>query len=484
MANQKVLWQPLPGPQTWLVACPCFEVFFGGARGGGKTEGSLGDWLIHSATYGEKAVGIFFRRELVQLSETIDRAKRLYYPIGAKYKDQAKEFTMPGGGRLKFAYLDHDEDAEKYQGHEYTRIYIEEATNFPDPTPIRKLFACLRTSNDVPVGMRLTGNPGGPGHLWVKARYIDPCPAGMKVIETQEEIEIDGELQTITLDRVFIPSRLKDNPKLLKSNPRYTLQLKAAGNENLVKAWLDGNWDVIDGAFFSEWDRAKHVLPYYEWIHRIPRNAVKFRAMDWGSAKPFSIGWYAISDGTWGLPRGALLKYREWYGASDIDKGLKLEASQVARGIREREAEAKDVIKYGVADGQIFARDGGPSIAETMSIAGVSWRRADKSRKAGAEQLHHRLVGIDGVPMLYFLDTCIDTIRTIPALQHDSTDAEDVNTKQEDHAYDETRYACMSRPWIPKPNTSSNEIQYPKLPGEMTISELIAENSRKKNLHR
>jgi hypothetical protein len=136
-------------------------------------------------------------------------------------------------------------------------------------------------------------------------------------------------------------------------------------------------------------------------------------------------------------------------------------ADMVAQGIVERERGER--IRYGVADPSIFIRDGGPSIAESMALNRCNWRRADNKRKAGAEALRQRLVGLDGRPMLYFFDCCEDTIRTLPTLQHDDKDVEDVDTEAEDHAYDETRYAVMSRPWIP----------LPKLPSQLTINELI-----------
>lgn len=474
------IWQPQPRQEA-LISCPVFEVFFGGARGGGKTEASLGDWAEHSATYGEAATGVFFRRKLVQLTEVIARSKQLYTKIGAKYNEQQKTWTMPGGARLKFAYLERDSDAEEYQGHNYTRLYVEEVTNFPSPAPIMKLKATLRGTSGVPTGMRLTGNPGGPGHNWVKERYIDPAPEGFKVIEETDQVELDGEIIEVTLGRVFIPSKLGDNLKLLRSDPAYVLRLKQTGSEALVRAWLEGDWSVIDGAFFNEFDHSKHVLPTHEWLHRIPKGALRFRAFDWGSAKPFSCGWYAVSDGTWGLPSGALLKYREWYGASGINKGLKMDATMVAEGIRDREK--GEVIRYGVADPAIFTRDGGPSIAELMAMRGVQWRRADNKRIPGWEQLHYRLKGEAGVPMLYFLDCCSDSLRTIPTLQHDEINSEDVDTEGEDHAGDETRYAAMSRPWVPKvavPRGSS----LPKLPHELTFNDLIASHNQTKLANR
>lgn len=474
-AEQVVLWSPQPGPQTALLECPVFEVFYGGARGGGKTESSIGDWLQHSALYGEHAIGIFVRRKLTQLAEVIARTQQIFPKLGAKWHDQKKTWTMANGARLKFVYLERDSDAEEYQGHSYTRVYVEEATNFPSPSPINKLRATLRSGAGVPVGMRLTGNPGGPGHSWVKKRYIDPAPQGFTLITEEEELVIDGVSRRVSLDRVFIPSKLGDNMLLMRNDPTYVLRLRQSGSEALVKAWLEGNWDIVDGAFFDEWDEFKHVLPTHEFLKLMNPGIRLFRSFDWGSAKPFSVGWYALLDkeyecGGRRLPRGALVKFREWYGAKGPNQGIKLTADLVADGIVNREK--GEVIRYGVADPAIFIRNGGPSIGETMAVHKCTWRRGDNKRKAGWEQLRQRLVGENGVPMLYFCDCCEDTIRTLPALQHDDVDPEDLDTEAEDHAADETRYAVMSRPWLPRPAPPAVS-RLPTLPQEMTINQLI-----------
>jgi len=473
----QVIWQPRSRPQEALLACPVFEVFYGGARGGGKTEASIGDWLEHSNRYGEHAQGIFFRRKLTQLEQVIARTKTLYTKLGAKYNEQKKRWTMPGGGQLKFAYLERDIDAEEYQGHSYTRIYIEEATNFPSPAPINLLRATLRSANNVPCGMRLTGNPGGPGHNWVKKRYIEPNPSGYQVFTEHLDTMINGEMAHISLDRVFIPSKVQDNVALLESDPTYILRLHQSGSKALVKAWLEGDWDIIDGVFFDEFDTSRHVLAM-DWLSKIPASATRFRAFDWGSAKPFSVGWYAVSDGKWGLPEGAVVKYREWYGAQGVNVGLKMIATDVAAGILEREKGER--ISYGAADPSIFIRDGGPSIAESMVIRGCGWKRADNRRKPGWECMRQRLQGVDGIPQFYLLECCEDTIRTIQTLQHDDTDPEDLDTSAEDHAADETRYGLMSRPWIShEPKVQG--IRYPKLPNQMTINDLLKSMKRKRD---
>jgi hypothetical protein len=125
-AEYTIGWEPQKGPQTALLACPVFEVFFGGARGGGKTDGMLGEWASHAALHGKSAVGLMIRRERVKLLETIERSRHLYGPLGARYNDQDKMWRWPNGARLRFAYLERDADADAYQGHSYTRVYVEE----------------------------------------------------------------------------------------------------------------------------------------------------------------------------------------------------------------------------------------------------------------------------------------------------------------------------------------------------------------------
>ena len=455
-----VIWAPASKPQRALLSCPVFEVFFGGARGGGKTDGVLGDWAQHASAYREQAIGLMVRRTAKQLGETFERARVLYTPLGAKFTGSPESggmrIVMPGGARLTFGHLERDKDAEDYQGGSYTRLYVEECGNFPSAAPILKLFATLRSGSGVPVGVRLTGNPGGPGHQWVKARYIDPAPLGWRVL-------VDAETG---LERVFIPSRVTDNPMI---GPGYVANLRASGAPELVRAWLEGDWSVIAGAFFPEFG-PRHVIP----TRAPPGHWLRFRSMDWGSARPFAVGWWAVSDGSDGLPRDALVKYREWYGSTgEPNVGLRLTAEEVADGIKAREA--GETIAYGVADPAIFASDGGPSIAERQFKRGVSWRPADNARvpRSGAlggwDVFRQRLKGQDGRPMAYWMDCCTDGIRCVPAMQHDAARPEDMDSEGEDHVVDADRYAMMSRPWTPAPADAA-----PKpVPGVLRVNELV-----------
>lgn len=468
-SSMQSIWSPQPGPQTDLVTCPVFEVFYGGARGGGKTESSMGDWFLHSGKYGEHAAGLFIRRKLTQLTDVIKRFRRYGKLIGAKWHEQKKELTMPNGAVLKFAYLEREEDAEEYQGHEYTRIYVEELSNFPFPNVVMKLKGACRSSNGVPCGMRFTGNPGGPGHHWVKQRYIDPAPNGYLVIEELEQVEIEeGVFVQTKIDRVFIPAKLKDNRKLLESDPGYVQRLRQTGSAALVKAWLEGDWNGVDGTFFDTFSESLHVL---RGKLTLPSHWSKFRALDWGSAAPFSVGWYAVSDGEAYAPRGALIKYAEWYGWNgQPNKGLKMNADAVARGIMNREKDMGQRVTYGVADPSIFSTNGGPSIAEMMLVAGCGWLRGDNARQAGWEQIRKRLDA--DPPLLLLHESCEHTIRTFPYLQHDEHNMEDLDSDGEDHALDETRYAVMSRPQIKDPpKTPSFDLSTAR--AQPTINELL-----------
>jgi hypothetical protein len=433
-------WKPQPGPQTAFVHSRVFEVVYGGARGGGKTDAALGDFALHERGHGGGARGLLVRRSRVALEPTITRARQIYRPFGARWEEAKSRFTWPSGAVLYFRYLDRDADADLYQGHDYTRVYVEELTQFPDPRVIDKLKATLRSASGAPCGFRATCNPGGPGHNWVKARHID---AGAWTV-TEE----DG------LGRVFIPARLADNPKLAESDPLYVSRLKQTGSEQLVRAWLEGDWNIVEGAFFDKWSARNIVRPF-----SIPELWTRLRAFDWGYAAPFSVGWWAVTSdpydagGDRPIPRGALVRYREWYGSTGrANTGLRLDAEAVATGILERER--GEAVRLAVADPSIFREDGGPSIGERMRRAGVAFRPADNTRvgKAGAlsgwDQLRARIVGADGVPMLYVFDTCRDFIRTVPVLQHDPTRPEDLDTAAEDHIADEARYACLSRPLI------------------------------------
>jgi hypothetical protein len=451
-------WRPQPGPQERFINATEFEVVYGGARGGGKTDAALGDFAWHAARYGDAAQGLMVRRTRPSLDKTIRRARHIYPKDGAKWIQSRSCFEWPSGACLSFRHLANDNDAELYQGHDYTRVYVEELTNFPQAAPVDKLKATLRSAEGVPCYFRATCNPGGPGHTWVKKRYID---AGTERVVEKIRNPLGGpDFET---DRLFIPAKLQDNPALIKGDPAYAMRLSQSGSEMLVRAWLEGDWSVVMGAFFAGWSGRNIVEPF-----EIPKKWTRFISFDWGLAKPFSVGWWAVVSENVRLrnqivlPRGALVRYREWYGANADGTGLGLTAMEVARGILARQT-AGDKAE-GVADPSIFSRNGvGPPIAEAMREEGITFRAADNTRvgKLGAmsgwNAMRQRILGNEVGPMLVVFDTCRDFIRTIPAQQHDPMKPEDLDTKGEDHIADETRYACMSRPLIARPRDEGHD---------------------------
>jgi hypothetical protein len=438
-----VAWQPRSKPQLALIKCGYPEVFLGGARGGGKTDAVLGKWAIKEQSHGEHFNAVMFRRTTVSSEDAIERSRQIYTPIGGKFNESKLTWRMPHGGRVAFAYLDSISDADEYQGRNLTDIWVEEAGQYPDPAPIDRLFGTMRSAHGTPVQMILTANPGGSGQHWIASRYnLIPFPRGPRIVEVERA-------SGIVTHAAVIPSRITDNVVLLDKDPGYVDRLRMVGSNALVRAWLEGDWSAIEGAFFDCFDAKKHVVAPFA----VPKDWLRFRAFDWGSAAPFSVGWWAVAgDDFAGIPRGALVRYREWYGATS-DKGLKLTIEEVAKGILERDA--GDKITYSVADPAIFAEDGGPSRAEIFTRLGVHFLRADNRRVAGAgamggwDEMRQRLKGKDGTPMLYVFETCRDFIRTVPVLPHDPKRAEDVDTSANDHVADEARYACMSRPWVP-----------------------------------
>lgn len=474
--KQHIVWAPQEGPQYKFVTCPIPEVFYGGSRGGGKTDGALGKLAIKAERYGGGFNALFCRKELPMLDDAIERSHQIYGPIGAEYLEQKKTWRFPSGGRLRFRPLEKVKDADKYQGQNVSDAVIEEAGLYPDPKPIDRLNGILRSAGGVPTQLILTGNPGGPGQLWIKGRYIDPAPAGMKIIKVPLR---SGK----THRRIYIPSRVWDNPRLLHNDPEYIDRLHLVGSEELVKAWLEGDWGAIEGAYFDCWSTKLVIRPF-----AIPESWTKFISFDWGSAKPFSAGWWAIATDDYTtdegvrIPRGALIRYREWYGmkANEPDTGLKMTAEEVGSGIAGL-SRKDSYLEYGVADPAAFAADGGPSIMERISLTmrkkGVSlyWRRADNKRvgrdghMGGWDQMRERMKR----EMLFVFSTCKDFIRTVPVLQHDQTRPEDLDTSAEDHAADDARYACMSRP-IPagKPKPKGDLLAQP------TLNDLIRLNRK------
>jgi hypothetical protein len=458
--NELDTWRPWPGPQEEFCSRGEYEVFFGGAKGPGKT-----DCLLMEATRDvghPRYHGLILRRTYPRLQEIIDRCWQWYPKLGGVFRAGEYRWYFPSGAKITLGHVQHEEDKRNYHGKEFHFIGFDELTEFTE-TQYQFILANVRRSfNDLTMRIRSTSNPGGVGHVWVKLRFIDVCqPAEfIEYLGGDNQVHRMGIPKTYIdpgtgMSRSFVPATVHDNPSIMVNDPLYVNRLMSLSTVER-KRLLEGIWDVFENQAFPELSQRVHGCDPFP----IPPEWEKICVMDWGYAKPFSIGWYAVDFD------GMLYRYREWYGCKDgeADKGLRMTPIDVARGIYERE---KERVRFRVADpacwSQVLKKDKtlGPSIVEDMSKEGIHWVKADNTRILGKLQVHERLkieeeVDENGIviserPRFLAFNDQKHFWRTMQELRLDVKNPEDVETDyQEDHCYDEVRYAMMSRPIIPK----------------------------------
>ena len=435
MSKQKViLWTPQP-KQALALSCPAIELFFGVAAGGGKSDFLLADFLQGAAKYGEDWKGILFRRTTKQLEELQARARQLFKPIGAVYKESKAVWIFPNGATLKMRYLESDKDVENYQGHQYTWVGMDELGNYPTEYCWTFMLSRLRSasSKHIPCVIRGTANPGGVGHSWIKHRFMDGHEPN-KIFSIPIETADGTKYQT----RCFIPSRLEDNQILMKNDPMYEARLQSLP-PHLARAMRYGDWSVFEGQVFSEFRVDTHVIKPFILL---PGLWFKFCALDWGYSKPYSLGWWAVN------ADGRMIKYREWYGCVEgmQNVGVKEGSAELAK--RAMEISAPEGVCDMVADPAIWSSDdAAPTICNSFEAVGWKMHKGNNDRVNGLIMFHDMLKEKceDGkTPMLTVFPNCHGFIRTIPMLTPDPNHPEDIDTRLEDHSYDESRYAVMS----------------------------------------
>jgi len=420
-AQEEVIFKANEGPQEDFLAAGETDVLYGGAAGGGKSYAMLVDPLRYAHRSAHR--GLILRRSMPELRELIDKSRELYPKAfqGCKYREVEKMWTFPSGAKIEFGFLERDADVYRYQGQAYSWIGFDEITHLPTEFAWNYLASRLRTTDpDIVPYMRCTANPGGVGATWVKKRYIDPIPPN-------ESFEGDDGLT-----RKFIPARLQDNP-FLASDGRYERMLKALPPTQRQQL-LEGNWDVSEGAAFTEFTPVLHVVTPFE----IPINWERVKGIDYGYASESACVWGAIDP-----EDGTLIIYRELY-----KKGLL--GTELAEMLTNMEIEDPFSVA-GVLDTACWSRTGttGPTVGETLLRAGHKLRRADKNRVQGKIQIHEYLkVTQSGRPRLQIFNTCPNLIRELQSIPLDNKNPEDVDTHAADHAYDALRYLIMSRPRI------------------------------------
>lgn len=493
--EENIVWEPLPGSQTLALSCPADIIIYDGTRGPGKTDAQLMRFRSKVGLgYGQFWRGIIFDREYKNLDDLIAKSQRWFpaFKDGARFLRSAADYKWiwPTGEELLFRAIKKETDYWGYHGQEFPFIGWNELTKYPNDKLFDSMMSCNRSSflpeknpvtnpvtkekellAEIPLEVFATTNPYGVGHNWVKKRLIISQPLGTikKTVtrvfnpRTQEEEDV-----TRTQCRIF--GSYRENKYL---SPAYIAELSNTKDPNKRKAWMGGSWDITSGGMFDDlWNTAVHVVKPFE----IPKSWKINRSFDWGSSKPFSVGWWAESDGSdIKLPngrikstvRGDLYRIDEWYGTNgNVNEGLKMLATDITAGIIEREIKKKrhNKVKAGPADSSIFDTEDGNCQAANMRKSvrvngsvyrGIHWLRADKrpgSRKAGWEMCRDRLDnalptehgGPREKPGMFVFEGCVHFLDLFPTLPRDEKDPDDVDTDAEDHIGDEVRYRVLA----------------------------------------
>ena len=438
----KLFLAPQPGPQVEFLARSEDEVLFGGSKGGGKSFAMFLAALSHKDSKGYKA--IIFRRTYPKLAELIDRAHQIFPRFGAKWNAKDYRWLFPSGFTLKFAHCQNEEDKYIYQGHEYHFMGFDQVEEF---TESQYLFLMAQVRNPPPgevTEVRATANPGGIGHAWVFRRFMvdpvsnDELPPG-KVIREQFILPFDAGLKkrgdALTRSRVFIPANVYDNKVLLNNDPKYLTNLMSLP-EAERKALLEGDWHVFAGQYFKEWSNARHIVSPFE----IPEHWLRYMCIDYGSTAPFACYWCAVNE------TGDVYVYREYYASG---YNARQNAKRVIELVPKDEmGNWLEKYTFRVIDPSVFSKTGQDySIGEVLMEEGLNEiEPGGNDRLAGWQEMKARLAWNDATgknPNLFFFSNCINALRTIPGLIHDTHRPEDLNTDGEDHAADSIRYGLM-----------------------------------------
>jgi hypothetical protein len=468
--EKKAAWAPQPGSQVAYLTCPVFEVLYEGTRGPGKTDTLLMDFAQHVGQgFGREWRGIIFRQTYKQLEDIANKTLKWFPMIfpDAKFNSGSYTWRFADGEELLLRYFERPADYWNYHGHAYPFIAWEELTSWATDECYTSMFSCSRSTQvGMPRKYRATTNPYGPGHNWVKRRFQLPQMRGRIIRDSMRMGEVEPP-------RVAVHGNIYENKILLNAEPDYIQKIMAsAKNPAMAEAWLKGRWDITSGGMFDDiWDGSVHAIQPFD-FDAIPKGWRIDRSFDWGSSKPFSVGWWAESNGEpihlpnrkpIGTVRGDVIRIAEWYGwTGQRNEGLRMLATEIAQGIVDRENDwgLAGRVKPGPADTSIFDTENGVNIAEDMGKKGVRWEKADKSpgsRKQGWEVIRKMLRGANPEelgprenPGLFISTACDQFLETVPSISRSEKDPDDIDTAGEDHIADEARYRLRKKPTVTK----------------------------------
>jgi hypothetical protein len=401
--------------QHAFISATADEVLFGGAAGGGKSYGQLVDALIFALKY-PRSKQLILRRTFSELEKSIIRTALGLYPQSEwSYNSSTHSGRFKNGSIIDFGYSANENDVYQYQSAEYDVIRFDELTHFTEFQYVY-MISRVRGANGYPKQVKSSTNPGGVGHQWVKARFVDPAPPN-------NVFKGSGADTT----RVFLPSKVDDNIFLMAADPEYKKRLENLG-ESQKKALLYGEWDIYDGQYFPEFRRDLHVIDPFP----IPDDWRRYRAFDYGLDK-FACLWIAVS------PSREIFVYRE---VSEPNLRISDAAEKALSYTDERED-----IYCTLAPPDMWSRsqESGRSKADLFRESGLSVTRSSNDREAGWLAIKELLKPIDGTPRLKIFRNCTDLIKCLPALLIDPKRPTDCLTEPHEytHAPDALRYFAV-----------------------------------------
>lgn len=433
--------------QTVFHTSPAFETMYGGAAGGGKTAALVAEAVTYALEY-PKARIYLFRRTIPELKQSV--VPEIYKQCGPyiesggmRYNSQDRTFTFRNGSIIQLAYCENLADMYRYQSAEIHLLLIDELTHFTQEE-YEYLKTRIRSTGEHPLKVMCATNPGNIGHGWVKSYFID--------VSSPEKIFTDKQGNS----RMFVPAKIDDHP-IEAFRISYSRQLDSLSDPDLKRALRSGDWDIFSGQVFTEWRREKddgkpfHVIDPFP----IPSFWTKWMAYDWGYNTYAAALWFARDPQT-----TRIFVYREFYKHA-------MAASAQAEEILS--LDSSEVISTRWADPSLWKQHGnvetGESVAAIFEKSGLIFQPANNDRKSGLNAVHEALSTLpDGLPGVQFFSNCVNCIRTIPSLPYDPHKQEDVDTRAEDHCFDDLRYglvnqrpAVMPEPKIPQAMVARRE---------------------------
>lgn len=444
-------WKPNPGAQEFALMQPpsVFEILYGGQRGGGKTDCGMvwvghrrwfdADGNDHPVFMHPRYRALVIRKNADDLSDWMERFRFMYAGTGVKIGYRPYEIRFASGAFIRTGHLKDEQAYTKYQGHEYQSVLIEELTQIPsEKRYVQLINSCRSTIPELRPQVFNTTNPGNVGHGWVKGRWIVKAPPNTVFTDN------DG------INKIFIPAGIEDNPVLMRNDPAYVKRLDAikAVDEDLYKAWRLGSWDVFAGQAFREWSYDKHVIDgarnKFEFSLDICDKIISF---DWGYRDKAVATWLALTPvNKYGFKR--VYMYREIVRTeTDPETWAQIikrftDVEKVKFMVLPHDCFAHKNTKVTIAS--IFARDIGINITRGHTMQ----QGARLNRKA---MLHRYLSDApDGQPYMLVHPSCRDFITTVPELQYDEHNVEDIDTTGDDHSYDAGTLGLISIGYAPQ----------------------------------